>query len=202
MGAFEKGYRNGYGELYNSGGNLIFKGEFLMDNLLYGILAGKTATELSGMYLGRTVVYSSANEYCVELAEIGAILTMNSGEGSLEEEWTVGTVNVLSSVFPTPGRNLTTINELTSYFGQPVYSGTTYVTLAEAVAMNLLSDKDRLGTVEVKSTETFRDVYEVSEYDDDRTVYIYTFELDGLLYTFYTAGGGVSDFKMYSIEVA
>ena len=45
-------------------------------------------------------------------------------------------------------------------------------------------------------------VYAVSAYDRDAQVYLYTFERAGILYTFYFAGAGESEFVMYSMEKA
>ena len=134
--------------------------------------------------------------------EIGAVYAANDGSESLEGSWTVGSIYVLSGSFPVEGEALTTINQLSAYFGTPDYYGVSWVDLSEAVAVNLLaqSGDGALGTVEIQSASEFDGVHTVSQYDQDFQVYIYTYLRDGLLYTFYTDGSASENFVMYSIE--
>ena len=57
-------------------------------------------------------------------------------------------------------------------------------------------------TVRVDAAASFEDAYTVSDYDRDFQLYLYTFEQNGLLYTFYFTGAGESEFVMYAIEKA
>ena len=78
------------------------------------------------------------------------------------------------------------------------------INLSEAVAWNRLAAQqpDLLESVDLIAAEGLEQVYQVSRYDQDDQVYLYTFEKEGLLYTFYFTGAGESEFVMYSIEKA
>lgn len=201
-GAYESGYRNGQGTLYNAAANSIFTGTFQMGEILYSQFLDKSTSEVSQMYTGKTQVYSSSNEYAVSMDEIGAVYAANDGSNTLDGEWTVGSVYVLSDQLPIEGETLTTINQLTAHFGQPDYYGVSWVDLSEAVAINLLAQEDPLvlGEVSITTSSEFDGVYTVSNYDQDFQVYIYTYIQDGLLYTFYTTGSASERFVMYSIQ--
>jgi len=203
VGSHAGGLRAGAGELYNSGSNLIFSGNFRMDHLLYEEFVGKTAPEAAALYTGASAVYSSEDEYCVEMKEINAVYAAESGANSLDEAWTVSGIYVLSSSFPVAADVLTNVDELTAYFGQPNYFGSTWVILPEAVAINLLasSGESAFGAVDMEMTYSFDSVYDVSEYDQNYEIYIYSYEMDGLIYTFYCSDS-TSGFLMYSIEAA
>lgn len=202
VGEHDSGHRNGQGTLYNAAANPIFAGTFQLDQIVYSEFLDKSTSQVAQMYTGSTQVYSSESEYAVSMDEIGAVYAANDGSSSLEGDWTVGSVYVLSSSLPVEGEALTTINQLSAYFGTPDYYGVSWVDLPEAVAVNLLaqSGESPLGTVEIQSASEFDGVHTVSQYDQDFQVYIYTYLRDGLLYTFYTDGSASENFVMYSIE--
>lgn len=204
VGEHESGHRNGEGTLYNAAANPIFTGTFQMDEIVYSQFLDKSTSVVSQMYTGKTQVYSSSNEYAVSMDEINAVYSANDGSNSLDGEWTVNSIYVLSDSLPVEGETLTTINQLSARFGQPDYYGVSWVNLPEAVAVNLLAQSDDmlLGQVSLTTTSAFDGVYTVSSYDQDFQVYIYTYLQDGLLYTFYTTGSGSENFVMYSIETA
>ena len=204
VGEHESGHRNGEGTLYNAAANPIFTGTFQMDEIVYSQFLDKSTSAVSQMYTGKTQVYSSSNEYAVSMDEINAVYSANDGSNSLDGEWTVNSIYVLSDSLPVEGETLTTINQLSARFGQPDYYGVSWVNLPEAVAVNLLAQSDDmlLGQVSLTTTSAFDGVYTVSSYDQDFQVYIYTYLQDGLLYTFYTTGSGSENFVMYSIETA
>lgn len=201
-GSFTDGLRSGKGELYNSGGNLVFSGNFQADHLIYPEFVGKTAAEAAVMYTGDYAIYSTEDEYCVEMREINAIYKAESGANSLDEEWKISGIYVLSNTFSIASNVLTNIDALTAYFGEPNYFGYTWVTLPETVAVNLLasSGESAFGKVDMKMTSSFDNVYDVSQYDQNYEIYIYSYEMDGLIYTFYCKDG-ISDFLMYSVEL-
>ena len=200
-GEFLKGMKSGAGVLYNSGGTPIFTGNFLADRLLYAEFVGKTTAEASQMYTGSISVYSSSNEYCASMDEIHAVYTTADASDTLSEEWTISQVLVEDSVFPTAEGEISTINELPAYFGEPSYFGYTWPTLTEAVAIRRLSEagKGRFADIEMETTSSLRDVVTVNSYDLDYELYIYTYEMDGLTYTFY-CDSSTSSFSMYAIE--
>ena len=202
VGEHESGHRNGQGVLYNAAANPIFTGTFQMDEILYSQFLDKATSEVSQMYTGKTQVYSSSSEYAVSMDEIGAVYAATDGSNTLDGEWTVGSIYVLSDRLPIEGETLTTINQLSAHFGQPDYYGVSWVDLPEAVAINLLAQEDplQLGEVSLTTSSEFDGVYTVSGYDQDFQVYIYTYLQDGLLYTFYTTGSASEHFVMYSIQ--
>ena len=204
VGEHESGHRNGEGTLYNAAANPIFTGTFQMDEIVYSQFLDKSTSAVSQMYTGKTQVYSSSSEYAVSMDEINAVYAVNDGSNSLDGEWTVSSIYVLSDSLSVEGETLTTINQLSARFGQPDYYGVSWVNLPEAVAVNLLAQSDDmlLGEVSLTTTSEFDEVYTVSSYDQDFQVYIYTYLQDGLLYTFYTTGSGSENFVMYSIETA
>ena len=200
---FLRGLKSGAGTLYNSGGNAIFAGNFLSDRPLFSELLGKTTAEAASMYTGDTTVYNASGENSVSLDEIGVVYTANDGSNSLDAEWTIGEIVVEESSFPTTDALLTGINELTAYFGEPVYFGYTWPTLSEAVAIRRLSEAGSGGfpDIEMEMTAGFDDVYSVTSYDKNYELYIYVYQADGLLYTFY-CDSSTSDFSFYSVSLS
>ncbi len=203
QGGFLRGLKSGAGTLYNSGGNAIFAGNFLSDRPLFSELLGKTTAEAASMYTGDTTVYNASGENSVSLDEIGVVYTANDGSNSLDAEWTIGEIVVEESSFPTTDALLTGINELTAYFGEPVYFGYTWPTLSEAVAIRRLSEAGSGGfpDIEMEMTAGFDDVYSVTSYDKNYELYIYVYQADGLLYTFY-CDSSTSDFSFYSVSLS
>lgn len=203
-GDYVSGVRTGEGKLYDSVGAKVFEGSFLNNEIVYQAFLNRPTTDISQMYSGRTEVYQGGGEYCVTMPEIDALYAVKDGSNTLENEWTVDRVYILHSTVPLESGECTTVRELTDAMGEPLYFGTAWVDLSEAVAWNLLAAEqpERVGAVRVDKTASFENVFEVSEYDRNRQVYLYTFEREGLLYTFYFTGAGESEFVMYAIESA
>lgn len=203
VGAFQNGLWNGQGILYNSAATPIFSGTFQNGEILFHEFLGKTTAEASQMYTGQSTVYTSSSEYAVSMDEIGAVYAAADGSNQLSGEWTIRQVYVLSESFPTETGSIDRINDLTAYFGQPDYYGSSYVTLPEAVAINLMaqSSSEKISKVEMETNSQFTDSVTVSDYNRDYEVYIYTYLKNGLLYTFYSPASGQENFLMYSIEM-
>ena len=201
-GEHESGHRSGQGELYNSTGNLIFTGTFRNDEIVYNELISKSTKDIASMYTGSSSVYSSADEYCVSMDEIGAVYSASDGTDSLTGESSVSTVYVLSNEITIGSIGCTSINEITKALGPPDYLGTAWVNLPEAICINALISKDNadLSSVSVSSSSQLEGVYDVSSYDRNATVYLYSYVYDGLLYSFYCTGAGTDSFVMYSIQ--
>ena len=201
-GDYEQGHRSGQGELYNSAGNLIYTGTFRKDNIVYNELIDKSTKELSSMYTGSSSVYSSSDEYCVSMDEISAVYSASNGTDTLSGEWTVSSIYVLSSEISIGNTSYTSIDAITKALGQPDYFGTAWVNLPEAICINMLVNQGNtdLSPISVSSSSELEGVYDVSSYDKNATVYLYTFINEGLLYTFYCTGSGADTFAMYSIQ--
>ncbi|MBQ3497202.1 MAG: hypothetical protein IJA73_03645, partial [Oscillospiraceae bacterium] len=153
---------------------------------------------------GEVSVYRSESEYCVAMPEIDALYAVKDGSNTLENEWTVDRVFVLENAVALDSGTCTTVRQLTDALGEPLYYGTAWVTMAEAVAWNELAEKapEAIEAVGMEAQAGLEEVYSVSSYDRNHEVYIYTFEKDGLVYTFYFTGAGESAFVMYAIEKA
>lgn len=202
-GGYTDGLRAGEGTLYNSAGTQIFSGSFQKGQIVYSEFLEKDTATVAQMYTGQTQIYNGDGEYCVSMTEIGAVYAVADGGNSLEENWTVNGIFVLSDSLYAEGQNLRSVNQITAAFGQPDYFGITWVNLPEAVALNLQADRaEGLGKVAMTATESFDDVYAVEDYDKDFQLYIYSYQREGLLYTFYCTDSGVDSFFMYAIELA
>lgn len=198
------GTRTGQGKLYNGTGRQIFEGSFLNNAIVYQDFLDKPTRQVTELYSGTTAIYDSGEEYCVSMPEIQAVYAVKDGSNTLENEWIVTSVYVLESAIPLDGESYTSISQLQAVLGQPLYFGTAWVDLPEAVALNLLaqSNPEAVGTVEMQTHSALDNVFSVTGYDRDFQVYLYTFQRDDLLYTFYCTGPGVPGFVMYAIEGA
>lgn len=201
-GDYIAGVRTGTGSLYNSVARQIFRGSFLNDEIVYRDFLARPTQEVASLYSGDTQVYQSALEYCVSMPEIQALYSVKDGSNTLENEWTVDKIYVLRSSLSVENTVCATVRQLKAALGEPLYYGTAWVTLPEAVALNQLAQElpERLTRVDITATAGLENVYAVSAYDRDAQVYLYTFERAGILYTFYFAGAGESGFVMYSME--
>lgn len=203
-GDYVFGVRTGQGILYNSVARQVFQGSFLNDEIVYRDFLARPTTEVSSLYSGDTEVYQSSTEYCVSMPEIQALYSVKDGSNTLENEWTVDRIYVLRNSVSVENTVCTTVRQLKAALGDPLYYGTAWVTLPEAVAWNRLAQEqpDRIDRIDITATAGLENVYAVSAYDRNAQIYLYTFERAGVLYTFYFAGAGESEFVMYSMEKA
>jgi hypothetical protein len=201
IGEFLHGMRHGQGQLYNASGVQIYEGTFHWGQLLYSELLGKPTSEIAQMYTGLQNVYSFDTDFCVELLEIGAVYSIDGSQNTLEAEWTVKNIIVLSDTISIGNEVFDDINMLSMFFGTPDYSGALWVNLAEAVAINLLNDRDTALPVSMEKSAVFDNVFNVTDFDMDYNLYVFSYRNDGLLYTFYCTSASAREFFMYSIEV-
>jgi carbohydrate-binding DOMON domain-containing protein len=84
-----------------------------------------------------------------------------------------------------------------------VYEGNTTLTECDEVALNKTSEivgKDVLyGKASYKTEAVFDDVFELSDFDRQYTAYIYVYEKDGIIYTFFCKDKSAG-FDFYMIE--
>lgn len=203
-GDYVSGDRTGKGTLYNSVGKEIFQGSFLNGEIVYHDFLARPTNDVSELYKGETAVYQSSSEYCVTMPEINAVYAVSDGSNTLENEWTVNKVYVQRDSIALEGATCTSLRQLMAFMGQPLYFGTAWVDLPEAVAWNVVAreQSDRMDEVQIEASASFENVFTVSAYDQDFQMYLYTFEQNGLLYTFYFTAAGESEFVMYAIEKA
>ncbi len=203
-GDYVLGERTGTGALCNSVGEIIYQGNIYKGDVNYPDFLARPTSDVSELYTGELAVYESNSEYCVAMPEIDAVYSVRDGSNSLESEWTVDRIYVMKNKTFIDGKAYTDINEVRKVMGEPLYFGTSWVNLPEAAAWNILSEKEpaRVSSVTIKAEEGIENIFDVSGYDRNFEIYIYTFEKDGLLYTFYFEAAGKNEFLMYSIEKA
>lgn len=201
-GDYNEGKRSGMGKLYDESENQYFSGAFLDDRIVYQQFLEKPTTAIAEMYTGKGNTYSSTNEYCVQMPEIGAVYAVTDGSHTLSGNWIVDSIAVLESAFIMGDGKAETFTELTQLLGEPDYQGTTSLMMTEAVALNLLNEQSEksLGAVEMETTASFDNVFDVTSYNRDMEIYIYSYKVDGLLYTFFAGGATDKGFVMYTIE--
>ncbi len=199
-GGFALGRKDGQGTLYDSGGSAVYSGSFSQDELVYSELLGKTAQEVAQAYTGARTLYGEGDAFVVLLEDIDAMYLGGSGSESLSGERTVDQIFVLKNTFPAGEKKCETISDLREYFGAEAYEGNSEATLPEALAMNRLAEAgNAVRAVDMELNSEYSDYYTVESWDHERPVYLYSFEKDGLDYTF-ICEDKESTFSFYSIE--
>lgn len=194
-GAFVNGMKDGEGELFDSTGKNVFNGRFVQDDIAYSDLVGLTAEELSSVYNGRRTIYQGDNTFQVHLEDIDAIYDGSVNSDTLDDSVNIDSLYVLNDYFRINGTKMVTIEELTDFFGDPVYSGTSPVTQTEALAISKVrqeSGEKYYKPVSIDMEHVFDDYYTVTDYDRDELIYLYTYEFAGVRYTFVTEDMGRS----------
>jgi hypothetical protein len=200
-GEFAFGQKQGEGKLYDNGGHAVYQGSFVKDSIRYQELLGKPVTEVAEMYTGSRVVYENDQEYCVALEDIDSVYISEGDVNTLEQENSVQGVYVLSSYIVLDGKKYNTINDLKKKFKVISYEGNSSLTMADAVAVNEAAKKmDVLdGEVKMDTTPVFEDVFTVDSIDKSYEAYVYQFEDENIIYTFF-AKEKRADFDFYLME--
>lgn len=201
-GGFSRGMKNGEGKLYDSGDNEVFSGNFSQDELLYSDLLGKTTEEITGVYTGERKLYTDGgNEFAAALEDIDAVYSGAQDGAALDDSMKVEGIYVLKDQIYLKDQLCRSVPELKNLLGEAQYEGNSSVTLAETVAISYLNDKGDsiLEPVEMDSAREFTDVITVNDYDSGYLVYLYTYSLDGVRYTFFCSEKD-GEFAMYLIE--
>lgn len=200
-GSFLDGMKEGEGTLYDGSNNEIFVGNFSKDQLLYGDFVGKSTIEANSMYPGVKMVYTDDEYFVVEMSDIDALYYGIQQEDSLTDEIIIEGVYVLKNTFEYLGETLENITEVTQILGDPVYEGNANIIMPEAVAIrNLRRNVDAFYGEAIKGVEQIlSDAAIVTELDEDYVVYIYSYEQEGLRYTFYGKDKS-GRFSMYLIQ--
>lgn len=185
-GEFSLGRREGMGKLYDASSNFIYEGGFSQDELLYSELLEKSVAEVAEVYQGKRTLYESSEEFVVALEDIDALYQAEEAEHTLDGEQSVAQVLVLKQEFMAQGKALTTIEELRAYFGEEDYRGNSMITLSEAIAVNrtLTKGSGFFRNVSIELTSEYDDYYQVTGWDENYSIYLYSFHKDGLIYNF------------------
>ena len=201
-GEFVNGLKEGTGQLYDNGGNKIYNGRFSKDRILYSELLGKTAAKVSESYTGSMLLYSDDEMFAVYMDDINALYSGTENPDALENEVIVDTVYVLSSEFPVKEGTASVPTEITEYLGKPIFEGNSYLTEQEAIVSALVREKTGdlyYSDPSLDLEYVYDDYYTVNGFNTDKQVYLYTYEKDGMEYTFVCPSEGAS-FGFYYIS--
>lgn len=203
-GEYVFGVRMGKGTLYDNVGKPVYTGNFANDAIVYQDFLQRPVSEIAQMYTGTSVVYRGEEENCAYLPDINAIYSVQDGADTLENEWKIERIYVLSGEAALSNGVCANLREVMQALGEPVYYGTVWVNLSEAVASNVLSAQENspVASVKMNTSQPFTDVYDVSSYDKNAQLYLYSFRQDDLMYHFYFTQAGESEFVMYAMEKA
>lgn len=200
QGQFQKGLKNGQGILFGENGKEVYNGQFANDEIVYSKLVGMSAPEIKKAYTGKWTAFEDNFDYCVYLSDIDALYEGNNVESSVEDEVVAETVYVLKDRFQFGDKTCTSIKDLQETIGEPIYYGASEAILPEAVIINELSSKRTIfkGPINIDYEQLYDEYCKVSNYDSEYTLYLYSFEYDGMLYTFFCKDRD-SNFEFYSI---
>lgn len=202
-GNFDHGFMEGEGALYDTAQQEIYSGSFRHGRILYQELIGRSTSELAGRYRGAREIYMGDGIYCVYMKDIDAIYFGADKSNTLEEEFLVSGLYVLESDICLGGEPSGDIAQLHGFFGTPVYEGNTVLDAEDEIALNTmcgLIGRDVLyGKAGYRENPVYDDVKEVSGFDRDYQAYIYVYENEGVLYTFFCRDKE-SGFDFYRIE--
>lgn len=200
-GQFSRGAFEGEGTLYDASDKEVFKGSFHNGELVYTQLLGKSAAEISELYTGSRLIYQEDTDWAVIMEDIDAFYVAPSENNSLDDTVKATAVYVGKDEFVYGDYRVTTIDELRTIFGAPVFEGNSYVTFPEAVGIDWLQKKGREIPLEVlvEARQPYDEVSEVTSYSTDTLVYLYVFQVEDVTYTF-VAADRENGFFMYSLE--
>ena len=202
-GEFNQGFMEGEGQLYNSAQEPIYKGTLKAGRILYQELLGKSPEQIAQRYMGRMVVYEGTDVYVVSLPDIDAAYYAKDGSTSLEQELKADAVYVLERGIALEGEWVTTIPKVRAILGDPIYEGNTILTKQDQISLNLLCDSatDALyGKANLELSEIFDDVIEVKDFDKEYQAYLYVFQKDDIVYTFFCKDKEMT-FDYYMLEM-
>lgn len=166
----------------------MYSGNFIKDSIRYQELLGKTVTEVAEMYTGNRVVYENEKEYCVSMEDIDSVYVSQEASNTLEQEGIVQGIYVLSPSIILEGKEYTTIKELKKKFKLISYEGNTSLSVADAVAVNVVSEKTEVlnGKITMDAEKVLDDVITVNGVDESYQAYIYRLEDENIVYTFFS----------------
>lgn len=188
-GGFHLGRMSGEGTLYDAFQNPVYKGHFQGDGIVYQELIGKETAEISRMYMGAREILTAGDIYEVYMKDIEAVYFGEDAGNTLEEEFIVKGIYVLQPQVYLGGKDITDIPQVRESLGEPVYEGNTWLEPEDEIALNkaceLRGGNVLYGKSGCQETSVYDDVKEVSAFDGDYQAYIYVFEKEGIVYTFF-----------------
>ena len=200
-GQFAAGRKEGHGILYDTAGSRVFEGEFSADDIAYSQIVGLATSDLADAYTGTRTVYMGNRYMAVYLSDIDAIYSIPVDNEELGNASTINEIYVLKDHINFGSKVCTSVSDITEVLGRPTYQGDSYATYPEIVGIYEMSKLRSVysGIPEMDLTQDLKDLITVDSYDTDYQVYLYSFEKDGLLYSFLTNDDAGSGFDMYFV---
>lgn len=200
-GGFAAGVREGTGTLYNATETPVFTGSFHSDELVYSQLLGKSSADISQMYTGEKRIYIGETQAVQLMPDIDAYYVADTTEESIEDSVVAEQLYVCKDTFVYGDATCSTIDDVKTALGQPVFEGNSYVLFAEAVGIHTMQrqGKDISVDVELETEQIVKEAYNVNSFRDDALVYLYVFQKEETSYTFFCSDRG-STFFMYKLE--
>lgn len=201
-GSFISDMKDGEGKLFDTAGNEVFSGEFSRDNIVYKQLLGKSTSELSDYYKGKSELYTYSDGFVKTMKGIEAAVTGDSGEDTLEGQSEIDGIYILKDSFCYGEKSeIKDLAEVTRLIGKPIYQGNTNLTEEEAITLTY-ADKASMNmkkSVELKKSDVLKDASMVTGYKASLPVYIYVYDSEDCTYTFFTEDNK-NNFFMYLIK--
>lgn len=200
-GNFSLGKRTGEGTLYDAAGNEILRGSFSEGGIIFEELLGKTTGQISNIYRGERVIYMDPDYFVVYLKEIGCAVYGYSTSSTLSGDVPAEGAYVFKNSFSYKGKEYKDAESMKKDFKDPAYEGNAYTIMPEALCAYLLAQKSNLfyGDTGCSFSNTFDDAITVDSFNRDNIVYIYTYVIDGIRYTFF-CNDRTGAFEMYLME--
>lgn len=202
-GGFHLGRMSGEGILYDAFQNPIYKGNFQGDEIAYQEMIGKETAKISQMYMGTREILTAGDIYEVYMKDIDAVYFGEDAGNTLDEEFIVKGLYVLRPWVYLCGKEITDMPQVRENLGEPIYEGNTYLEPEDEIALNktceLRGDKVLYGKSGCQETSVYDDVTEVSGFDGDYQAYIYVYEQEGIVYTFFCRDKDAA-FDFYRME--
>lgn len=185
-GAFSAGKKEGTGILYNSSETPVFTGSFHADQLVYSQLLGKSASDISQIYTGESLLYIGDTQAVQVMTDIDAFFVADTAEESIEDSLVADELYVCKDVFTYGDNSCSTIADVKRVLGDPVFEGNSYVIFPEAVGIDLLQQQGAdIGIdVALETEHPILEAYSVNSYDADALVYLYVFQKEETSYSF------------------
>ena len=137
----------------------------------------------------------------VYLSDIDAIYSVPVDNEELGDASTINEIYVLKDHINFGSSVCTSISDISQVLGSPAYQGDSYATYPELIGIYEMSKLKSVysGIPEMDLSQDLVDLITVDSYDTDYMVYLYSFEKDGLIYSFLTRDDAGSGFDMYFI---
>ena len=202
-GEFSDGMKEGTGVYYGTSDNAVFTGNFHLDEIVYTQFLNKKAEEIAALYTGTQMIYqnSEGTENAVALSDIDIIYYSKDTSTSMDSSMKSDVLCIEKSSFAYGNKKIETIEELTETLGEPEYEGNSYMTFLEAVGINWLQSQGKAMNIDTgMDLETvFDEVSVVNSYEKNTVLYLHSYKVGELTYTF-VSEGKTGSFFMYEIE--